>query len=84
MTVLFTAATPLEWLDLPTVERILSVTRAEVLALVDSGKLRARSVNGQARIASSSLDRYCERRPLFGRPAPDTFIKVNGRVYREI
>jgi hypothetical protein len=62
------------------VERILQVPRAEILALVHDGILSARG----ERISSASVDQYTASRPLFGKPAPDVYVKIGGKVYREI
>jgi hypothetical protein len=74
------AVQPIEWLTLDVVERILFVSKSEILALVQNGVLSARG----ERISSASVDRYTATRSLFGKPAPETYIKIHGRVYREI
>lgn len=83
MPVSFTASTPTEWMDISTVTRILGCTPQRVLELVQDGVLNARVVSGEPHISSASLDQYTARRPLFGKPKPRTFVKVNGRVYEE-
>lgn len=84
MSVAFNTSQPIEWFDVDTVTRVLNCLPAHVFQLIESGRLRARNVNGEARISSASLDQYTATRPLFGKPQPDTYIKVNGRVYLEV
>jgi hypothetical protein len=80
MTYSFTPAQPLEWFEIDTVSQILGCTPQRVLQLVQAGTLSGRGEH----ISSGSLDKYTARRPLFGRPAPETYVKVNGKVYREV
>jgi hypothetical protein len=81
MSVSFTASQRSEWLPIPVVERILQIPRAEILNLVTAGKLRGKLIGDEPMIDSASLDRYCERRPLFAAPTPPTYEKRNGRAY---
>jgi hypothetical protein len=80
MSVTFNTSQRIEWLDVDTVTRILNCTPQRVLELIQDGTLIARG----ERISSASVDRYSATRPLFGKPAPETYIKIHGKVYREV
>jgi hypothetical protein len=56
------------------------MSNSEILQLVQNGVLRARG----ERISSASVDAYAATRPLLAQPAPETYIKVHGRVYLEV
>jgi hypothetical protein len=73
------ASQAIEWLPLEVVERILSVSKSEILLLVQDGTLRAR----RERISSASVDAFTALRPLFGKPAPRTFVKTARGVVEE-
>ena len=80
----FKSSTLVEWFDVDTVARILRCTPQRVLELIQNGTLRARSSVSGHRIDSSSLDAFSATRPLMGRPEPETYVKVGGKVYREV
>jgi hypothetical protein len=71
-----------QWYAIERVERILRVTRTDILAMVASGKLRGRLIDGSPMISESSLEMYLASLP--NKPVPETYVKVNGKVYREV
>jgi hypothetical protein len=73
---------PAQWYAIERVERILSRSHADILALVTAGRLHTRTVAGEPMVTESSLEDYLASLPIA--PAPDTFVKINGRVYREV
>jgi hypothetical protein len=81
----FTTAQPRELFDIDTTCRILTVSPERVLHLIQDGTLRARNVNGELRVDSASVDRLSDRLDvLIAQPPPETYVKLNGRAYREI
>jgi hypothetical protein len=67
------------------VSRILAISPARVLELVQDGTLRARTVNGETLIDSVAVDRYSDKLDVrIARPEPETFTKIRGRAYREV
>lgn len=80
----FTAATPHEYLSVDVVTRILGCLPSHVMTLIQDGQLQARSVSGEPRISSASLDRYTEQRPVRFSSQPQTFTKINGRIFEEL
>ena len=80
MPVSFTTPRGSEWFTVDTVERILSMPRVDILALVQSGKLRGRLVSGEVRIDAASVDAYSATRPLFSKPEPPTYEKTRHGV----
>jgi hypothetical protein len=74
------------WLSVGEVMRILRLSNAEVLALVNAGTLRSRSTARDALprtlISEESVELYLASKP--SQPAHQTFIKVNGRIYEEV
>lgn len=73
----FISTQPVEYFDVDTVARILQCLPQRVLELVQDGKLRARTVNGEMRVDSASLDKLIASRTLPpSRPAPPTYVKT--------
>lgn len=80
----FTPATQIEWLNLNTAAQWLGCTPEKVKSLAQIGKLRYRTSAGLIQVASDSIDRYIEERPVpFATPV-QTFTKINGKVYEEL
>jgi hypothetical protein len=70
-----------QWYTIERVTRILSKSRADVLALVTVGRLRGRLIAGSPMISESSLEMYLASLP--NRPAPRTFVKTSKGVVEE-
>jgi hypothetical protein len=80
MKVSFNTSQTREWLPLDVVCRILNRIPASVLLLAWEGKLHTRMFGDEVRIDSSSLDRYCESRPLVQQAPPPTYEKTRHGV----
>lgn len=81
----FTLTPSTDWFTIEESARIFGLTPKRLLELVQSGKLRGRQMNGELRIDSNSLDRYCHSNPVpVAAPTPRTFVKVGGRAYEEV
>lgn len=81
----FMPTAPVEWLDIPTVSRILSAPASEVLQLIHDGVLKARNVAGEIRVSDASVFKHMEERPVqVAAPESKTFVKVGNRAYEEL
>jgi hypothetical protein len=80
-------APQIEWLSLSIVQRMIvqrtPAERDDVLARCRDGRIRSRVVNGALQVADDALLNFLDTlTPV--KPAPDTFIKIGGKVYREV
>jgi hypothetical protein len=81
LTASFIPAQQIEWMDIPTVTRILRCTPQQVLELLTGGILNGRTVGGETRISSASVDAFTAGRPLVQPAPPPTYVR-HGNGYR--
>jgi hypothetical protein len=80
----FTSATPAEWLSIDTAARWLDCPVQHIRTLAQTGRLRYRTSEGLLQIDSNSLDKLMEDKPVPFSTQPQTFTKINGRVFEEL